>query len=64
MESYSEMDLYYIMVIFHFDDFKQYVLLPVFHQMILGLNLPVGHFKRICSGPLHFFLFLHRFFLA
>lgn len=44
MESYSEMDLYYIMLIFHWDDLEQYVLLPVFQQMRLGFNLPVGHF--------------------
>lgn len=52
MESWK--DLYFIMVIFHcWDDFEKYVFLPVFHQMMLGLNLDV--LKALSAAPLHVF---------
>lgn len=43
-ERYSEMDLFHGMVIFHQDDLERYVSLPVLHQMMLIVNLPLGHF--------------------
>lgn len=60
MESYPEMDLYYITVIFHWDDFEQYVLLPVFHQMRLGLNLPVERFALLKAAHCTFLPLFHR----
>lgn len=68
MESYFEMDLYCITVIFHLHDFEQYVCFLFVLRIMLRLNFPVGHFphlKLLQEPRVHiFFKFLSFFFLT